>query len=361
MLGRPLFCWILTEAVYSNLDKIFVYTDDSEIIDFIEKNTWSSKITAIKRPGENATDEATTEMAILDFYQNNSYEFDIFCLLQATSPLTRRQDINKCLEVVMLGKDSCLSVVNSHRFVWNKEGVSINYNYMDRPRRQEFEGLLVENGAIYCTTKTALENSKNRISGNIGLIEMPDYAYTEIDSQSDWKVVEQLLIHQLQIEKSHKKITHLFLDVDGVFTDGTVLYSENGELAKAFDMRDGMGLEILRQNNVEVIVITSEQSALVAARMKKLNIDKVFLGIKDKYGLLQKIIHEDKMDASKIAYIGDDINDMANICKVGWSFAPKNALPEIKSLADVNLAATSGAGSIREACGFIIKYNKRFE
>src|SRR5690606_19386295 len=104
-------------------------------------------------------------------------------------------------------------------------------------------------------------------------------------------------INRLQGEKTIDKINHLILDVDGVFTDGTVTYSENGEFAKTFDMRDGMGLEILRQNVVDVRVMTSENSALVAARMKKLNIDKVYLGVKDKFGLLQHLINEEGIKA----------------------------------------------------------------
>ncbi|MDN3595031.1 acylneuraminate cytidylyltransferase [Zunongwangia endophytica] len=361
MLGRPLFCWVLTEAIFSKLDEIIVFTDDEEIIDFIETQFhWSKKVKAVLRSEESATDTASTEAAILEYSKAVDYNFDLFCLLQATSPFTTLDDINAGISKIEEGADASLSVVKTHRFTWDSNGKSLNYDYKNRPRRQDFKGLLVENGAVYCTTTKALKSSRNRISGNITPFEMPEVSYTEIDSEADWLSAENLLATRLRNQKESKKITHLVLDVDGVFTDGKVLFSENGELAKSFDMRDGMGLEILRQHQVTVMVMTSENSALVAARMKKLKIDTVFLGAKDKFGLLQEYCIKNNLAMSSLAYVGDDVNDMANMCCVGWSFAPQNAMDEIKRIADVNLAKKSGEGAIREVAQFIQKYNTRF-
>ena len=150
------------------------------------------------------------------------------------------------------------------------------------------------------------------------------------------------------------------MDVDGVFTDGCVYYDANGELAKKFDMRDGMGLEILRQQEVEVVVITSENSALVQKRMEKLQIKHTFLGIKDKYSFIQHFMHENNISWSNLAYVGDDVNDLANICTVGWSFSPSNATEIVKQHADFVLGHSSAQGAIREVCEWIMRYNKRF-
>ncbi len=79
-------------------------------------------------------------------------------MLQATSPFTTKEDINNCIKKVVLdGYDSALTVANTHRFTWNKDGTPINYNLLKRPRRQDFEGLLVENGAVYASTKDSLK------------------------------------------------------------------------------------------------------------------------------------------------------------------------------------------------------------
>jgi N-acylneuraminate cytidylyltransferase len=82
--------------------------------------------------------------------------------------------------------------------------------------------------------------------------------------------------------------------------------------------------------------------------------------VKDKYSLLQQIILEQQISLNNVAYLGDDVNDLSNICSVGWSLAPNNATDDIKQHADVVLSKNSGAGAIREACQFILNYNKRF-
>lgn len=362
MAGRPLFSWVLTEAIFSNLNEIVVYTDDEFITSYISENyKWTDKLTVMERSVESAADTASTELAIIEYCEKVSYDFDTFCLLQATSPLTTFQDINACLKKQSEDCDSVLTVVKTHRFSWDSKGSPLNYDFNNRPRRQDFEGLLIENGAVYVTSKNALLKSKNRISGNIGLVEMPEDSYHEIDSESDWKLVEQLLIDRLIRSKKSKAITHLILDVDGVFTDGKVTYTENGELSKSFDMRDGMGLEMIRELGIHVMVMTSENSPLVAARMKKLQIVDVFLGVKDKYGQMRFLLQKYNIDAGNIAYLGDDINDLASMCLVGWSLAPNNAMTIIKKYADITLNKEGGSGAIREACDLLIKNNKRYE
>ena len=361
MLGRPLFCWSLGAAIASQLDEVYVYTDDLDILDFVKREYhWTDKIKAVKRLSSNATDTASTESAMIDFIRDEDPNFDIICLLQATSPFTTAVDINACLQEIKNGKHSAMTVVNTHRFTWNSNGEPQNYDVFNRPRRQDFEGLLIENGAVYVTVKEKWFETKNRVSGEIGLIHMHEDSLTEIDSKSDWDVVELLLSRKLKQNKQTQPITHLVLDVDGVFTDGCVYYDSQGELMKKFDMRDGMGLEILRQNEVEVMVMTSEDSDIVASRMKKLKIENTYLGVKDKYSLLSRIASDKGIAFSNIAYVGDDVNDLANICAAGWSFTPHNATREVKSHADVTLSNDSASGAIREVCEFIMRYNNRF-
>jgi len=361
MVGRPLFTWVLGEALQSGLDAIYVYTDDDAIISFIEKEYhYTKRLKVLKRSDSSATDTATTESAMMEFAEKIDFNFDVFCLLQATSPFTKAADIDACIQEIKHGKDAVLTVVNTHRFIWNANGTPINYVPLNRPRRQDFEGLLVENGAVYTCTKNVLQTYNNRLAGNIGIVKMPEDSLHEIDTETDWVVVENLLIERQKRHKSPEKITHLVLDVDGVFTDGTISYTKDGEHTKNFDMRDGMGLEILRQFGVEIMVMTSEQSELVAKRMQKLQIPQVFLGVKDKYTLLLSLSKQQKFSLNNVAYVGDDVNDMTNICSVGWSFTPNNGMDEIKQVADVVLSKNSGAGAIREVCQFIKNYNKRF-
>ena len=362
LLGRPLFCWTLGAAIFSELDEVYIFTDDEEILSFIQKEySWSSKVRGLLRNEENANDTASTESAMLEFAEKVKFDFDILCLLQATSPLTTNKDINEALfQITSKNKTAALSVVKTHRFTWNADGTPQNYDIFNRPRRQDFEGLLIENGAIYATSKEAFFQSQNRVSGTIGLVEMPEETLMEIDSISDWLVIESLVAERQKSLKKQERINFLVLDVDGVFTDGGVFYDANGEMAKKFDMRDGMGLEILRQNGVEVVVVTSENSDLVAKRMQKLQIKHTFLGIKDKYSFLQNFIMQQQTSWSNLAYVGDDVNDLANLCSVGWSFAPADATAVVKQQVDFTLTHHSANGAIREVCEWIMTYNKRF-
>ena len=101
MLGRPLFSWALGAAIFSELDEIYVFTDDEEIITFITKEYyWTSKVKGLLRNDENANDIASTESAMLEFAEKINYNFDILCLLQATSPLTMSEDINAALDQI---------------------------------------------------------------------------------------------------------------------------------------------------------------------------------------------------------------------------------------------------------------------
>ncbi len=361
LLGRPLFSWTLGEAIFSNLDKIYIFTDDENIIDFVKKEyTWTDKVEIMIRSEESATDTASTEMGMKEFAERINYDFDILCLLQATSPLTSREDINNCLDkIINENYDSALTVVNTMRFIWNENGESINYDFNNRPRRQDFKGLLVENGAVYTTTKEQFLESGIRIGKKVAVVKMPEDTLTEIDEKEDWVIMEKLLENRLnKFKKGSKKIKLLVLDVDGVFTNGSVATGGEKEISKEFSLIDGMGLELLREEGIKVAVMTSENSEIVKNRMNKLKISETYLGVRDKYSFLEKIMLENNLSRNEIAYIGDDINDLSNICSVKWGIVPQNAVLENKSKADLILNTFGGNGAIREAVNFIIKYNK---
>lgn len=363
LLGRPLFSWVLGEAIFSNLDEVYVYTDDEYIIDYINTEyNWTEKVKVLKRSPESATDTASTEFAMNEFVRKIDNKYDILMLLQATSPLTTKEDINKAIELLSEGKyDSIISVVETKRFFWNESGKPENYDFNNRPRRQDFKGTLVENGAIYITTKEQFEESGIRIGGKIGLLKMNEDTLYEIDEPNDWEIIEKLLKNRLlKNKKNISKIKAIVLDVDGIFTDAKVYYNENGEYLKQFSLRDGMGLSFLKDNDIDIIVITSENSKIVKKRMEKLGINKVYLGVKDKYSRLEKILLDEKLNRYEIAYLGDDINDISNIASCGWGICPQDAINEIKEVADIIINKNGGNHFIRESINFVLKYNKRF-
>lgn len=363
ILGRPLFAWCIFEAIQSNLDFIYVFTDDVDILNYVKNEySWSSKVVCMERSPESAIDNASTEFAMKELATKINFEFDIICLLQATSPLITSANINNVLNrIVADGYDSALTVVKTKQFFWSQEGKSLNYNYLARPRRQDFKGVLIENGAAYASLKSNFIRYENRISGNIGIVEVEEDSLYEIDELHDWAIIKELLKNRLRKNKEEPcKIKCIVFDVDGVFTDGSVLVSDTGEFGKIFSLRDGMGFELLKENNIEVVIMTSEHTEIVIQRMKKLKIGNVFIGIKDKFARLGMFLKEKGYRRNEVAYIGDDINDLSNILSAGWGICPKDAMSEVKYEADLILNSTGGHGAIREAIEFIIKYNLKF-
>lgn len=193
--GKPLVYWTVKAAQdCEDIDEIYISTDSQEIRNTVLEFKMS-KVKAIERSPETATDEASTESAMLEFAERN--EFDTIVLIQATSPLLTKVDLEKGFDVFKQPDvDSVLSVVEQKRFTWTeKEGYvyPINYDVYKRPRRQEFDGFLVENGAFYITSKQKLLEAQNRISGRIRAVKMKEASYFEIDEPSDWTVVEELM------------------------------------------------------------------------------------------------------------------------------------------------------------------------
>ena len=151
------------------------------------------------------------------------------------------------------------------------------------------------------------------------------------------------------------EIKYLFTDVDGVLTDAGVYYSSKGEELKKFNLRDGMGAERLRKlTNIQIGIITGENSEIVSRRAEKLKIDIVFLGIKDKLSVLLKFLEENQMKWNQIAYIGDDLNDLEVMKKVGIAACPADSAKEIIEISTMICTKKGGDGAFREFCEYLI-------
>lgn len=158
-----------------------------------------------------------------------------------------------------------------------------------------------------------------------------------------------------KIKEKCAKIKLVITDVDGVLTDGGMYYTEKGETMKKFNTRDGMAIQLLR-NNIKTILMTQENSKIVLVRAKKIKADKAFIGIKNKETLLPLISKKYSVSLDEIAYIGDDYNDLNIIKKVGLSATPNNGIPEIKMNVDYVCEKNGGDGAFREFAELIIKY-----
>ena len=174
MNGKPLIHWVIQAALGSTLDQVYISTDSKEIRECVDELT-HPKLMIVGRSQETSTDIASTESVMLEFAKK--YEFENIALIQATSPMLTTDQINKAFDIYCNENvDSLLTCVRQRRFLWelkNDYYSPVNYDYNNRPRRQDFEGFFVENGALYITSKAQLMSTKSRISGNITVYEMP--------------------------------------------------------------------------------------------------------------------------------------------------------------------------------------------
>lgn len=188
--NKPLVYWTVSVANNSNLDKVFVSTDSIEIKTIVESFGFN-KVEVIERSEESSSDKATSESALIEF--TNKYEFDNVVFLQATSPLTQTSDINGALEKFLNSdKKSLISAIKRHQFLWDTKGTPINYDPNNRPRRQEWNGYYIENGAFYISSRNEILKTGCRITPPVEFWEMSVQNIFEIDEPADIDIVEKL-------------------------------------------------------------------------------------------------------------------------------------------------------------------------
>lgn len=358
--GKPLVCWNI-EALEAcpAVDEIVVATDSEDIWATVESQKYT-KTHLYRRTAQNASDTASTESVMLEYIDYaHSNDDDIFMLVQATSPLTETKHFTEALKIFHKGEyDSILTCVRNRRFYWNEDGRSVNYDYKKRPRRQDFSGMLMENGAFYINTISNILRDKNRLSGKIGIYEMPEYTAFEIDEPDDWTILEQLMRKHVLSKKALSQQIKLFLtDVDGVLTDAGMYYSENGDELKKFNTKDGMGLRLLQQAGIKTGFITTETTKIVTNRARKLNIDYLYQGKRDggKLSAAKEICHSMGISLNEVAYIGDDINCKELLLNVGFAACPSDADETIKDIPGIHITTKKGGeGCVRELIEHIL-------
>ncbi|MGO4911494.1 cytidylyltransferase domain-containing protein [Leeuwenhoekiella sp. W20_SRS_FM14] len=350
--GKPLVYWTINSLEnVTDIDAVIIATDSEEIIEVVESFNFK-KVIIYRRLPENAIDTASTESVMLEYINNSKISIeDTFILVQATSPLLQPSDILKGLKVYETN-DSVLSCVRSKRFVWSESGQPINYDHNDRPRRQDFDGMLVENGAFYINKVENIKTSRNRLSGKIGIAEMPEFTAVEIDEEEDWIIAESLM-QRFVLRNNLKKIKIKLVvsDVDGVLTDAGMYYSENGDELKKFNTHDGMAFQMLRERGIKTGIVTSEITDLVKRRANKMKIDYLYQG-KKHGGKLNAVLEICKLldiSIKDVAYIGDDVNCYELLMKVGVAACPNNAVKKIKDIPNIlKLKKNGGEGVVRE-------------
>jgi N-acylneuraminate cytidylyltransferase len=360
--GKPLCRWTIEAAAgAARIDRVYVATDSQEITNVV-RSFGIDKVEVVGRGAATATDTASTESAMLEFAEQR--DFGHMVLIQATSPLLSSRDLDEAIaKFEREGADSLVTVVEQKRFTWtlsDGRAVPTNYDPLRRPRRQDFSPYYVENGAFYISERSGLLRHQCRLFGRMAAHVMAEETFHEIDEPVDWKIIEAFLEERSRARDTAsfaeraRRIKLVLTDVDGVLTDSGMYYSENGDELKKFNTRDGKAFELLRNAGIQGGIITSEDTKLVERRAKKLKLDFLIQGAKDKVPALERVMAQTGYSAEEIAFVGDDLADVPLLARVGLGACPRDAVPEARKAAFYVCGQRGGEGCVREVAERIL-------
>lgn len=355
LAGVPLIGWVLRAAADSELfDSIWVSTDHDEI----EKvaKSWGAKVH--RRSPEVSKDSSSSLDTIQEFVRQNP-EVDVVCHIQATSPCLHPFHLKEALELVTLQDfDSAFAVVRRHHFRWEepKKGSGeltrpLNLNPAKRPRRQDWNGELCENGSFYITTREQI-NKGFMQGGRISYYEMlPEYS-VDIDVDIDWPVAEQRVLRYGYFGRDTPEVVRLmFCNVSGCLTDGRIFLSMSGEEMVSINTKDTAGVRMLKSEDVEVILLTSSEDpvtqVLADKLAKKMGCQVMQVGA-EPLDVLQPVLKKKNLEWKDVAYMGNDKADVKCLNLAGLSAVPGDAPVVAINAAKYTCHQLGGLGAVRE-------------
>jgi len=366
--GKPLLAYTIADALRApSITRVVVSTDDAAIARVARE--YGAEV--VHRPTDISGDTATSESALLHtldhLRDSEGYEPELVVFLQATSPLRARDEVQHAIdELVSAGADSLFSACPVHGFVWRLERQpgskpqSFSYDHRNRPRRQDAPEDFIENGSIYVFRPCVLRESGNRLGGRIAVHRMDVLDSFQVDEPGDLELIEQLLAVRSATRPTPRELASqlaairlLALDFDGVLTDNRVYVSEDGREAVACNRGDGWGIARLREQGVEVVIISTETNPVVQARARKLRVECVH-GCDDKRSVLVKLAEERGLEAAEVAFVGNDANDLECLRWVGLPIAVADAELVARDVARLVTRRPGGGGAVREVADWIL-------
>lgn len=355
--GVPLVARAIAAArATASIDRVIVSTDDAEIAAVARE--WGAQV--IERPAPLADDTATSEAVLLhalDVLEESGVEASILVFLQPTSPFIDPRDIDVAIELIRANEHDCVfSAAETYGFLWAAEAGAasgINHDPSMRPRRQDREPHYLETGAFYVMDVAGFRAARHRFFGRVGLVEVAERTAIEIDSEEQLALAQAIapLVHQ---DADPIDVAAVVTDFDGVHTDDTVMTDAEGRESVRVSRSDGMGIARLRRAGIPVLILSSETNPVVSARARKLQVD-VRQGVDDKVAALLKWVTAQGVPLSRVAYIGNDINDLGCLEVVGFPVAVPEAHPLVLAASRVIVSRTGGHGAVRELADRVLR------
>ena len=343
-----------------SITEVYVSTDDPQIA--AEARAAGGGV--VDRPAELAGDLASSESALLHALQvldGDDRPVDVLVFLQCTSPFVAASELDAAVGLVLTeAADSVFSAVQNHAFLWRPENdrvVGINHDAGRRQRRQDRDPEFRETGGFYAFRADRFAVVGHRFFDRTAVMAVPELTALEIDTEADLAVA-CALAPILDPSSALVDVAAVATDFDGVHTDDRVLVDQHAVEAVRVSRGDGLGVSRLRQAGVPFVIISKERNPVVAARAAKLEVD-VLQGVDDKVSALTGWLDRRGLKAHQVAFVGNDINDLAVMAAVGWPVAVADAHPEVLRAARLVLTRAGGQGAVREVCDLVLEARSR--
>ena len=351
--GRSLVARAVDAATLAvSIDRVFVSTDDAAIA--AEARAAGAEI--IDRPVELSGDSATSEAAVLHALGSISPRPDVVVFIQATSPFIDPVDLDAAVYRVSTGaEDVVFSAIETHAFLWSQRpdgAVGINHDESVRQRRQDRDAQFQETGAFYVLRTDGFVKAGHRFFGRVGIAEVDAARALEIDTQRELEIAS--LIAPLFDRSPLVSVDALVTDFDGVHTDDRALVDSKGRELVRVSRADGAGVAALRRAGVPVLILSRETNEVVSARGRKLGVE-VRQGVDDKAAALREWSAATGIPLGRIAYLGNDLNDLPALALAGWPVAVADARPEVIAASRLVLSGSGGDGAVRELADLILR------
>ncbi|TQK52300.1 YrbI family 3-deoxy-D-manno-octulosonate 8-phosphate phosphatase [Streptomyces sp. SLBN-118] len=374
--GVPLVARAVRESLAARLvTDVVVSTDDADIA----ATARSAGAEVVLRPAEIAGDTATSESAVLhamDAHEAMHGEpVDVVLLVQCTSPFLTREDVEGVASAVIEGgADSAVTVAPFHGFVWREEeshagpaaqgvdgptaagvrGYGVNHDASFRPRRQDRPQDFLETGAAYAMSATGFREAGHRFFGRTALVRTDPARVLEVDDPHDLARARALApLLDTPAQPTREDVDAVVLDFDGTQTDDRVWIDADGHETVAVHRGDGLGIAHLRRAGLELLILSTEQNPVVAARGRKLDVP-VLHGIDRKDLALKQWCEERGIAPDRVLYVGNDVNDLPCFNLVGWPVAVASAHGSVRASARAVTSTRGGEGAIREIASWLL-------
>ncbi|MFJ2767507.1 cytidylyltransferase domain-containing protein [Streptomyces sp. NPDC087300] len=393
--GVPLVARAIRECLASRLvTDVVVSTDDHVIAEAAR----AAGAEVVLRPAAIAGDTATSEAAVL--HAMDAHEalhgaaVDVVLLVQCTSPFLTREDIDGVAgAVVENGADTAVTVAPFHGFIWRdaaddatdgaadvaerrtdavggtatlanstrtRGGYGVNHDKSFRPRRQDRPQDLLETGAAYAMDAAGFRTEKHRFFGHTEPVRTDPARVLEVDDPHDLARARALspLFDADRPDgdaalPTAADIDAVVLDFDGTQTDDRVLIDSDGREFVSVHRGDGLGIAALRRSGLDMLILSTEQNPVVAARARKLKLP-VLHGIDRKDLALKQWCEEQGIAPERVLYVGNDVNDLPCFALVGWPVAVASAHDVVRGAARAVTTVPGGEGAIREIATWIL-------